>query len=117
MRKNYALRPEGKHPDRVLDAVKHDIRRYMRRVRGQAVPADADFWDFDCRLGETAEAAQAVHPGELIKQLDSLAKTGASHCYVELLPRAAQRRYEAREPVAPAEDSPEATSPEADTDD
>ena len=33
MRKTYPLRPEGKHPDRVLDAVKHDIRKYQKRER------------------------------------------------------------------------------------
>ena len=51
MRKTFELRPEGRHPDRVLDAIKHELRRYMKRERRRALPEGADFWDFDCRLG------------------------------------------------------------------
>ena len=58
MRKTYPLRPEGKHPDRVLDAVKHDIRKYMKRERRDPLPEGADFWDFDCRFG--AGSCQAI---------------------------------------------------------
>lgn len=92
MRKTYALRPEGKHPDRVLDAVKHDIRRYMRRERRRDLPAGADFWDFDCRFGADKDSAQILHPGELISRLDTLAQEGALQCYVELLAKPAQRQ-------------------------
>jgi hypothetical protein len=33
MRKNYPLTIEGKNRDRVLEAVKHDIRKYLKRER------------------------------------------------------------------------------------
>lgn len=85
MRKNYPLRPEGKHPDRVLDAVKHDIRKYMKRERRTPPPEGADFWDFDCRLGLDQDSAEPLHVAELMPRLDALAKAGAASCYVELL--------------------------------
>ncbi len=96
MRKTYPLRPEGKHPDRVLDAVKHDIRRYMKRERRRGLPEGADFWDFDCRFGPAQDAAEAVPPAQLIGLVDALAKGGAAQCYVELLARPAVRQ---RRPV------------------
>ena len=40
MKKNFPLHAEGKHPDRVLEAVKHDIRKYFKRERGRPVPAE-----------------------------------------------------------------------------
>lgn len=92
MRKIFALRPEGKHPDRVLEAVKHEIRKYMKRERRRELPEDAHFWDFDCRFGADKDSAQALHPGELIAALDVLAKDGAAQCYVELLARPAVRQ-------------------------
>jgi hypothetical protein len=49
MKKTYPLTAEGKHPDRVLEAVKHDIRKYFKRERGRPVPAGADFWDNPAR--------------------------------------------------------------------
>ena len=105
MRKTYPLRPEGKHPDRVLDAVKHDIRRYQKRERNRDLPEGAHFWDFDCRFGADKDSAQTVHPGELMKLLDALAKDGAPQCYVELLAKPGVRkpRAEGAEPE-PADD-------------
>jgi hypothetical protein len=35
MKKNFPLHVEGKNPDRVLDAVKHDIRKYFKREKTQ----------------------------------------------------------------------------------
>lgn len=92
MRKTYPLRPEGKHPDRVLDAVKHDIRKYQKRERRRELPGGADFWDFDCRFGADKDSAQTVHPGELMNLLDALAKDGATQCYVELLAKPGARK-------------------------
>jgi Family of unknown function (DUF6172) len=92
MRKTYPLRPEGKHPDRVLEAVKHDIRKYQKRERRRELPEGAHFWDFDCRFGADKDSAQTVHPGELMALLDALAKEGALHCYVELLAKPAVRQ-------------------------
>ena len=91
MRKIFALRPEGKNPDRVLDAVKHEIRKYMKRERRRELPAGAHYWDFDGRFGADKDSASAVHPGELIRALDTLAKDGAARCYVELLAKPAVR--------------------------
>ena len=43
MRKTFPLRAEGKHPDRVLEAVKHEIRKYIKRERRRDLPEGADF--------------------------------------------------------------------------
>ena len=92
MKKTFALRPEGKNPDRVLDAVKHELRKYMKRERRRDLPASADFWDFDCKLGVDQASADALHPNALIAQLDALAKGGAEQVYVELLAKPAARQ-------------------------
>jgi hypothetical protein len=92
MRKTYPLRPEGKNPDRVLDAVKHDIRKYMKRERRRDLPEGATFWDFDCRFGAVKDSAQAANPAELIGLLDALAKAGGEQCYVELLAKPGVRQ-------------------------
>jgi hypothetical protein len=92
MRKTFPLKPEGKHPDRVLDAVKHEIRKYMKRERRRDVPAGADFWDFDCRLGVDEASAVTVHPGNLIEGIDAIAKEGGAQFYVEVLAKPGHRK-------------------------
>jgi hypothetical protein len=85
MKKTYPLSAEGKHPDRVLEAVKHDIRKYFKRERSRPVPAGADFWDFDCKVGADAGSAQVVRVGAVIEAVDAAAKSGLSTVYVEIL--------------------------------
>ncbi len=85
MKKNFPLIIEGKNPDRVLEAVKHEIRKYFKRERNRVLPKEVDFWDFDCKVGLTAETAEAVKVSAVIEGLDALAKEGAASVYVEIL--------------------------------
>lgn len=92
MKKTFQLKAEGKHPDRVLDAVKHELRKYMKRERRRDVPAGADFWDFDCRFGLAPESAEVVHQGNLIERIDAAAREGAESFYVEILAKPGHRK-------------------------
>ena len=85
MKKNFPLQAEGKHPDRVLEAVKHEIRKYFKRERNRAVPKGADFWDFDCKVGLNADTAETVRVSAVIEAVDAAAKSGAASVYVEIL--------------------------------
>jgi hypothetical protein len=85
MKKKFPLLIEGKNPDRVLEAVKHEIRKYFKRERNRVLPKGVDFWDFDCKVGLTAETAEAVKVSAVIEGLDALAKEGAASVYVEIL--------------------------------
>ncbi len=91
MKKNFPLQAEGKHPDRVLEAVKHEIRKYFRRERNRDVPQGADFWDFDCKVGLSADTAEVVRVGAVIEAVDAAAKAGASSVYVEILSKHGMR--------------------------
>ena len=85
MKKNFSLQAEGKHPDRVLEAIKHDIRKYFKRERNRALPKGVDFWDFDCKVGLSANSAEVVRVSGVIEAVDAAAKAGATSVYVEIL--------------------------------
>lgn len=91
MRKTYPLTAPNKQPARVLDAVKHDIRRYITRERGRALPSDQQVWQFDCKVGHDAASAQALRVSEVIAAVDAVAASGAPAVYVEILARAGER--------------------------
>jgi len=86
MKKIFKLTDEKKHEDRVLEAVKHDIRKYVKREKKKKL-ADAKltYWDFDCKVGATSDTAEVVEFDALIKALDAVKATGAAECYVEIL--------------------------------
>ena len=92
MKKTFQLRPEGKHPERVLEAIKHEIRKYLLRERRKPVPAGADYWDFDCKFGASPEAADVILIGSLTEHIDAAAaQEGATQFYVELLAKTGKR--------------------------
>jgi hypothetical protein len=105
MKKTHPLMVEGKKPERVLDALKHTLRQYVRRERNKPLPEGVDYWDFDCQMGLQADTAQRVHVAELNKALDALAIDGAVAVYVEILRKPGIRQSK---PPAPAD---ETTSP------
>lgn len=98
MKKNFSLQAEGKHPDRVLEAVKHDIRKYFKRERNRDVPKGVDFWDFDCKVGLTADNAEVVRVSGVIDAVDAAAKSGATSVYVEILSKHGMRVLKAQDP-------------------
>ncbi len=85
MKKTFQLQVEGKHPDRVLDAIKHEIRKYLKRERRRDLPTGVDYWDFDCKFGLSAEVAETVHVANLIACIDAGVQARATAFYVEIL--------------------------------
>lgn len=92
MKKTFQLRPEGKNPDRVLEATKHEIRKYLKRERGRVLPKGVDYWDFNCRFGATEAQAQPARVGELIDLIDALVQEGGTQFYMEILACHGQRK-------------------------
>lgn len=91
MKRTYQLHIEGKNRDRLLDAARHDIRKYQQRERRRPVPEGFDFWDFDCRFGADEASAEKAAVGELSALITTLTQDGTNSFYVELLARPAKR--------------------------
>jgi hypothetical protein len=92
MKKTFKLNVEGKNSDRVLDAIKHEIRQYIKRERRKVLPDGVDFWDFDCQFGLSQEAAIGVHFANITALIDAAAKDGADAFYLELVAKPAVRQ-------------------------
>ena len=91
MRKTYSLNIEGKNRDRLLDAARHDIHRYLKRERRRDVPAGSDVWAFDCRFGTSEADAKPVALEDIKALIDEVAHSGGTQFFVELVARGAPR--------------------------
>ncbi len=92
MKKIFKLTDEKKHEDRVLEAVKHEIRKYVKREKKKKLEdAQNTYWDFNCKIGATPESAKTVDFDALIKELDAVKASGATECYVEILAKVVQK--------------------------
>ncbi len=100
MKKTYPLIVEGKNADRLLDALKHDIRKYLKRCRAIELPPEVDYWDFDCAVGADAASAAVVHPSKVLAQVDLLAKEGLASVFVVVEAKHGVRSFVQREQQA-----------------
>ena len=91
MQKKYALQIAGKNPERLLDAVRHDIKQQFKRLRAKALPSGAEVWRFSCRLGPTGEALAPVSEAELGNAIAQLAQRGASEAHLEIVAEGSMR--------------------------
>ncbi|MDB5730438.1 MAG: hypothetical protein JWQ03_333 [Variovorax sp.] len=100
MKKTFLLHVDGKNPDRVLEAVKHEIRKYIRRERRRELPQGADYWDFDCKFGATPETAEPVHLSALTASIDAVAQAAGPQFHVEILAKPGHRQVRPADPGA-----------------
>ena len=91
MKKTYSLiHPKIKVP-RLVDSIKHDVRKYLKRERRKKLPEGADYWDFDCKFGSTEDDAKVVHVAEISKSIDSALDQELDSFYVEILAKPGHR--------------------------
>jgi hypothetical protein len=84
MKKEFKLTDPKKAPARQVDAVKHEIKKYLARERRKNPQDGADYWDFDCKLGKEKDSAAEVHVAEINKGIDKVVAEGSEKFYIEI---------------------------------
>ncbi|MFQ3236674.1 MAG: hypothetical protein ACI9C4_002247 [Paraglaciecola sp.] len=85
MKKTFVLsHPKIKLP-RLIDAIKFEVKKYLRRERNKSIPDGADFWDFDCRFGIDKDNADVIHLGSINQHIDEAEKNELESFYLEIL--------------------------------
>ncbi|AOT06853.1 DUF6172 family protein [Pseudoalteromonas luteoviolacea] len=100
MKKTFELTHPKIKLARRVDAVKHEIKKYLKRERNKTLPAGADFWDFDCKFGNTEAEAQPVHVSQLNKLIDKTQQENLTSFYVEILAKEGHRQARTSEDEA-----------------
>ncbi|NVJ53998.1 MAG: hypothetical protein HWD90_09895 [Campylobacteraceae bacterium] len=91
MKKTFKLKQENKHPDRVVDSIKYEVRKYIKREKRKALPEDKDFWFFDCKFAIGDDEPKVIEFADITKSIDEAAKSEADTFYLEILARAEKR--------------------------
>ena len=91
MKKTFVLTHPKIKTARLFETAKHEIKKYIKRERNKALPEGVDFWDFDCKYGETEQAAKVVHPSDINKCIDEAENLQLTSFYVEVLVKKGHR--------------------------
>jgi len=85
MKKTFALSHPKLKPARLVDSIKHEVKKYIKRERNKQLPSGVDYWDFDCKYGTTEQEAQVIHMTEINKCIDEAVKAELESFYLEIL--------------------------------
>jgi hypothetical protein len=88
MKKTIALNHPKIKTARLVESIKHDIKKYLGRERRKTLPEGTDYWTFDCKFGASQDAAVVVFTSEINKKIDEAAEQELTEFYVEILVRA-----------------------------
>jgi hypothetical protein len=85
MKKTFKLsHPKIKRP-RLVEAIKHEVKKYLQRERRKPLPPGVDFWDFDCRFGVDAASSEAIHVADINKAISQAETQQLETFYLEIL--------------------------------
>lgn len=101
MKKTFPLEAEGHKPARVIELIHRDVKKYLKRERRKVLPQGVDFWDFDCRVGGSAETAEVVHATKISEAISSAPGKEWKAVYVEILVKRGVRMKKERPPYVP----------------
>jgi len=85
MKKIFKLKEGNKNPQRQLDAIKHEIRKYIKREKRKRLPDDVDFWDMKCKFGKNDEEPKVIEFVEITKNIDEASEQECDSIYVEII--------------------------------
>ena len=97
MKKTFKLTHPKIKPPRLVEAIKHEVKKYLKRERRKDLPKGADFWDFDCRIGVDEASSDIVHVYDINKSIDQAESKQLESFYLEILAKPARRSKKPRE--------------------
>ncbi len=91
MKKTFKMtHPKLKVP-RLVEAIKHEVKKYIKRERRKTLPPNVDFWDFDCRFGADEATSEVIHVAEINKYISQAESQQLEAFYLEILVKPGHR--------------------------
>jgi hypothetical protein len=99
MKKTFSLKAEGKADARVVDSIKHEVRKYVKREHAKELPAGFALWTFQCKVGADRDSALECVLGDISAKIDAVANSGATEVYIEVIAAASHRPLSSETPT------------------
>ena len=91
MKKRFELTSPNKEPQRVLEAVKNEIRKYIKREKRKPLPQDMDIWNIACKFSKEEEELQEILFKDITTCLDEASALNTKSINIELISNAVKR--------------------------
>ena len=91
MKKTFKLSHEKIKVPRLVEAIKYEVKKYLKRERRRDLPEGTDYWDFDCRFGADESDCKVIHVSEINKSISWAESEQLKSFYLEILAKPASR--------------------------
>ena len=105
MKKTFPLHVPGKEDPKVVEAIKLECTKYVKREKRKTLPPEVDFWHFSCKVGSDSQTAVETPLPDVPTAIEAVAQTEAPEVYVEIMAgpgyrakRTPESSYQRREP-------------------
>jgi hypothetical protein len=88
MRKTFALTHPKIKTARLVESIKHEVKKYLGRERRKTLPEGTDYWTFDCQFGASEETAEVIFTSEINKRIDGAVERDLTAFHLVILARA-----------------------------
>jgi len=92
LKKTFKIQGENKNPDRAVEAIKNEVRKYIKREQRKPLPKEKDFWLFDCKFAKENEEPKVIEFVDITKSIDEAHSENCASFYLEILSRAEKRK-------------------------
>ncbi len=97
MKKRFELTAPNKEPQRVLEAIKNEVRKYIKREKRKPLPTDMDMWNINCKFAKNEDEPQEILFQDITKSIDEASALNCKSIYIELISNAVKRESKVEE--------------------
>ena len=91
MKKTFKMTHQKIQVPRLVEAIKHEVKKYLQRERRKPLPPEVDFWDFDCRFGIDEASSEVIHVADINKAISTAEEKQLESFYLEILAKPGHR--------------------------
>ncbi len=91
MKKTFNLTQQKLPTPRLIEAIKYEVKKYLRRERNKPLSEGVDYWDFDCRFGADEATSVVIHVSAINECISQAELKQLESFYLEILAKSGQR--------------------------
>jgi len=99
LKKTFLLTDPKKEPERVLDSIKHDIRKYIKREKRKELSSGSNFWKINAKFGKSEESSIEIRFVDIMKNISEASTQNWDSFYIELISEAGTMNFKKKEKV------------------
>lgn len=85
MKKTFQLSSPKLATPRLVESIKHEVKKYLKRELRKTLPEGVDFWDFDCKFGPDEKNCKIIHVSTINTYISEAEEKGYEQFYLEIL--------------------------------